>query len=151
MQGGSLIIKNSRLYDVLKWLALIGLPALGTLYFALAGIWGLPAAEQVVGTIVSVDTFLGVVLGISTSNYSSERIGDIEVGESPGGGKTFTLALDNDQSIEKIHDTDEVRFDVKKKPEGTTFSKGENGLSLVEALVVLLIAAVLVIIFFGIR
>jgi hypothetical protein len=46
------------------------LPAAGTLYFALAGIWGLPYGEQVVGTITAIDTFLGVILGISTSQYN---------------------------------------------------------------------------------
>jgi hypothetical protein len=46
------------------------LPAAGTLYFALAGIWGLPYGEQVVGTITAIDTFLGVILGISTSRYN---------------------------------------------------------------------------------
>ena len=46
------------------------LPSAGTLYFALAGIWGLPYGEQVVGTITAVDTFLGVILGISTSQYN---------------------------------------------------------------------------------
>ena len=48
------------------------LPAAGTLYFTLAGIWGLPCAEQIVGTIVAVDTFLGVILGYSTKNYKDE-------------------------------------------------------------------------------
>lgn len=61
---------SDKAYDALKFLALVLLPALGTLYFALAAIWGLPAAEQVVGTIVAVDTFLGVFLGISTSSYN---------------------------------------------------------------------------------
>lgn len=60
---------NNKVYDILKWIALILLPALGTLYFALAGIWGFPYAEQVVGTITAIDTFLGVLLGISTSSY----------------------------------------------------------------------------------
>lgn len=60
---------NSKVYDILKWIALILLPALGTLYFALAGIWGFPYAEQIVGTITAIDTFLGVLLGISTSSY----------------------------------------------------------------------------------
>lgn len=46
------------------------LPALGTLYFALAGIWGLPYGEQLVGTITAIDTFLGVILGISKSKYN---------------------------------------------------------------------------------
>ena len=56
-------------YDKLKWVAMYLLPALGTLYFALAGIWGLPYGEQVVGTITALDTFLGVILGISSANY----------------------------------------------------------------------------------
>lgn len=63
---------NNKIYDVLKWIAQVGLPALGTLYFALASVWGLPYAEQIVGTITAVDTFLGVVLGISTANYKKQ-------------------------------------------------------------------------------
>lgn len=60
---------SNKTYDVLKAIALTWLPALGTLYFTIAGIWGLPYAEQIVGTIVAIDTFLGVILGISTSSY----------------------------------------------------------------------------------
>lgn len=59
-------------YDKYKWIAMILLPAIGTLYFALAQIWGLPYAEQIVGTITAIDTFLGVILGISTKNYYDE-------------------------------------------------------------------------------
>ena len=58
---------SNKTYDILKWIAMYLLPAAGTLYFALAGIWSLPYGEQVVGTITAVDTFLGVILGISTS------------------------------------------------------------------------------------
>lgn len=65
-----MILKN-KVYDVVKSAAQIYLPALGTLYFALAGIWHLPSADEVVGTIVAVDTFLGVALGISTKQYNS--------------------------------------------------------------------------------
>ena len=61
---------NDKVYDVLKWIAMYLLPALGTLYFALAGIWGLPYGEQIVGTITAIDTFLGVILGISTVQYN---------------------------------------------------------------------------------
>ena len=57
-------------YDLLKWIAMYLLPAFGTLYFALAGIWGFPYGEQIVGTITAVDTFLGVILGISTNTYN---------------------------------------------------------------------------------
>ena len=61
---------NNKVYDVLKWIAMYLLPALGTLYFALASIWGLPYGEQIVGTITAIDTFLGVILGISTAQYN---------------------------------------------------------------------------------
>lgn len=61
---------SNKLYDVLKYIAQIVLPAIGTLYFALAGIWGFPYGEQIVGTITALDTFLGVILGISSSNYN---------------------------------------------------------------------------------
>lgn len=61
---------SNKTYDVLKWIAQYLLPAAGTLYFALASIWSLPYGEQVVGTITAVDTFLGVLLGISTANYN---------------------------------------------------------------------------------
>ena len=66
------MVLNNRVDDVLKWIALYLLPALGTLYFALAGIWNFPYGEEVVGTITAVDTFLGVLLGISSANYNKQ-------------------------------------------------------------------------------
>lgn len=63
---------NDKVYDILKYVAQIALPAAGTLYFALAGIWGFPYGEEVVGTITAVDTFLGVLLGISSANYNKK-------------------------------------------------------------------------------
>ena len=63
------MIMSNKVYNILKWIAMVVLPALGTLYFALAGIWGFPSAEKVVGTISAVDTFLGVMLGISSAQY----------------------------------------------------------------------------------
>ncbi len=64
---------SDELYNVLKWIAQYLLPAAGTLYFALAGIWGMPYGEQVVGTITAVDTFLGVILGISSATYKKNE------------------------------------------------------------------------------
>lgn len=61
---------SNRTYDILKFVAQILLPALGTLYFALANIWGLPYGEQIVGTITAIDAFLGALLGISTAKYN---------------------------------------------------------------------------------
>ena len=60
---------SNKVYDVLKWIAQILLPALGALYFALANIWSLPYAEEIVGTITAIDAFLGVILGISSKQY----------------------------------------------------------------------------------
>lgn len=60
---------SNKAYDILKWIAQLLLPAVATLYFALAGIWGFPYGEQIVGTITAIDTFLGVILGISTAQY----------------------------------------------------------------------------------
>lgn len=64
---------SNKAYDILKWIAQILLPALGTLYFALAGIWNFPFAEEIVGTITAVDTFLGVLLGIASANYNKNK------------------------------------------------------------------------------
>lgn len=60
---------SNTVYDILKFIAQIILPALATLYFALSGIWGFPYGEQIVGTIAAIDAFLGAILGISTKKY----------------------------------------------------------------------------------
>lgn len=64
-------VMNGRVYDLLKKLAQIWLPALGTLYFALSAVWGLPGADKVTGTVIAVDTFLGVMLNISKNQYEA--------------------------------------------------------------------------------
>lgn len=111
-----MLIKNSRVYDQLKFLAQIVLPAIGTLYFTLAGIWGLPAAEEVVGTIVAVDTFLGVILQLSANSYAKSDAkfdGSIDVSETEG--KTvYTLNLDTNP--EALKDMSSVNFKVKSAP-----------------------------------
>ena len=63
------MVLNDKVYTVLKYLCQVGLPALGTLYFALAQIWGLPYSEQVVGTIAAITTFIGVLIGVSSFYY----------------------------------------------------------------------------------
>lgn len=87
---------TNKQYDTAKWLTTIVLPAVGTLYFAIAQIWGLPAGEQVLGTIIAVQAFLGVLLGISTQQYrnSDARFsGDINITEHPDGEKTASVAF----------------------------------------------------------
>ena len=66
-------IFSSKVYDKLKWVALILLPALGSAYFGLSKIWGLPYGTEVVGTIEVIDVFLGALLGISTIQYNKTQ------------------------------------------------------------------------------
>ena len=60
-------------YNVLKWICLVFLPAISTLYFALANIWGFPYVTEIVGTIAAVETFLGALIGISTISYNLQN------------------------------------------------------------------------------
>lgn len=60
---------SNKIYDILKFIAQIVLPALATFYVTIANIWNLPFGEQISGTIMAVDTLLGAVLMISSSNY----------------------------------------------------------------------------------
>ena len=63
---------SNRLYDILKWLVIIVLPAVATLYAGLSAVWAWPYADEVVTTITAVDTFLGAVLCISSATYNKE-------------------------------------------------------------------------------
>ena len=65
---------SNKMYDVLKWIAMVVLPAVATLYFALAGIWGFPYGEEIVGTITAIDAFLGALLGISSAQYNKKKV-----------------------------------------------------------------------------
>lgn len=60
---------TNKVYDTMKWIAQYLLPGLGALYFALSQIWMFPYGEEIVGTVAAIDTFLGVVLGISSAEY----------------------------------------------------------------------------------
>ena len=106
---------SSGLYDSLKFLAQIVLPALGTLYFALAGIWGLPSATQVIGSITAVDAFLGVVLGISSSSYEKSGAkydGSMVVKNDPDEGKQVVSFVTNTEDPRDILGKKEVTFKV---------------------------------------
>lgn len=64
---------SNKVYDVLKWIAQLVLPAIATFYLSIAGIWGLPFGEQISGTIMAIDTLLGVILGISSIQYNKNN------------------------------------------------------------------------------
>ena len=63
---------SNKAYDTLKWIAQYFLPAVGSLYLGLSKIWGFPNGEEVMGTIAVLDTFLGIMLGISSANYNKQ-------------------------------------------------------------------------------
>lgn len=67
---------NNKVYDVLKWIALVGLPALTALWLTLANIWGFPYAEAIGATMAAVTTFLGAILGISSIQYQKKIGGE---------------------------------------------------------------------------
>lgn len=73
---------SNKVYNILKYIAQIALPALGTLYFVLAGIWNFPYGEEIVGTITAIDTCLGSLLLISTAKYNAKVGADDENAES---------------------------------------------------------------------
>ena len=60
---------SNKVYDVLKWIDIVVLPALGTAYAGLAQIWGFPYPEEITGTIMVLCTLLGALLGISSATY----------------------------------------------------------------------------------
>lgn len=86
---------SNKVYDFCKYLVEIVLPGLGTLYFSLAQIWGLPFGEEVVGTLVALALFIGVLIGISKSSYNkvSERDGTIEIDASDPNRDVYSINL----------------------------------------------------------
>lgn len=83
-------------YDKLKFLALVIMPALATLYFTLGKLWGFPKIEEVMGSITALDTFLGVILGISTNSYNKSEAkydGKIVITQPDNAPKNFMLEV----------------------------------------------------------
>lgn len=89
---------SERVYNALRFTALIMLPALGAAYFTLAEIWGLPKAQEVVGTIVVIDTFAGVLLRAARRSYEGSEArfdGTLVVERHPEGEAITNVALDS--------------------------------------------------------
>lgn len=68
-----MIIKNSKLYDILKYISLIFLDACGVLYKGLAEVWNLPYGNEVMTTCTLLSIFIGTLIGISSYNYNKEN------------------------------------------------------------------------------
>ena len=64
---------SNKTYDILKWIALVVLPAVATLYGVLSKIWGLPYGSEIVATITAIDVFMGTILGVSSIRYAKKE------------------------------------------------------------------------------
>lgn len=104
-----------KIYDFLKLLAMIIMPAVATAYFALAGIWGLPDAEKVIGTVTTIDTFLGILLSVSKAQYLSTNYaydGQVVKTQDPNTGKiNYSLEIHGDPE-EVIDNKDAISLKV---------------------------------------
>ena len=101
---------NDKMYNTLKWIAQLVLPAAGALYFALSTIWGLPYGEQVVGTITAVDAFLGAILGISTVSYNKNgKDGTLDIDTSDPNKDTYML---NINSLDELKNKSSITLNV---------------------------------------
>lgn len=69
------MVFSNKVYDILKWVDMILLPGLGTLYVALAAIWHFPYSTEISGTITALVLFLGLLLGLSNVNYRVYQAG----------------------------------------------------------------------------
>ena len=74
----NLIMMTNKTYDILKWIALVVLPAAATFYTALAPIWGLPYESEIPMTITAVDALLGALLGVSSQKYKAQSDGTVD-------------------------------------------------------------------------
>ena len=64
---------NDKVYDILKWVAMLFLPALATLVSVIFAVWNIPYGDQISKTIMALDAFLGAILGISSIQYKKDN------------------------------------------------------------------------------
>lgn len=105
-------ILSNAAYNKAKWLVVIVMPAVGSLYFALSQLWGFPAPDKVMGTIVCIQAFLGVLLGISSTQYKNSGVryaGSINI-DHQDDKKVFSLELNHQP--EHLEKKDEAIFKV---------------------------------------
>src|SRR5690606_8555681 len=97
--GEELTVLKPHVYDVLKKLVQVWLPAFSALYLGIAQQWGIPQPEKVVGTVALVTTFFGIILGVSSNRYNSSdagTVGEFVVAEDEGGAAGYRLVLNAD-------------------------------------------------------
>lgn len=108
---------SNKVYDVLKFIAQIALPAAGTAYLGLAAYWNLPNPDEVVGSVVVIDTLLGTLLGLSNKQYMDNDgnfAGDLHVVNTEDEGLQTMLAFNPESSPESLADQKTVTMKVVK-------------------------------------
>lgn len=113
-----MLMLTGKVYDRAKQMVQVWIPAFSTLYFTLGSIWGLPAVEQVIGTLAALATFLGVILGVSSKSYYGKNdpyAGDLIYAQDDEGA-TLRFAWNDDQALDTVGEKDTITFKVVKRP-----------------------------------
>lgn len=112
------MIFKDKVYNNLKWIALILLPAFGSLYFGLAEIWSLPYGAEVVGTTSLITVFIGALIGISTKNYNAQEKqydGQMVVDTSDPNTDLYSIELHDD--LDKLTSKTQLMLKVNSNPQ----------------------------------
>lgn len=64
---------SNKVYDILKWIALVALDALGVFYNTIAAIWALPLGDEVLATCAALSLLVGTLIGISSASYNKQN------------------------------------------------------------------------------
>jgi len=113
--GAETVVLTPQVYNFIKKLVQIVLPAFSVLYLGLSELWGFPAAEKVVGSVALLTTFLGVLIGITGARYASSDAGtsgEFVVTEDGGGASGYRLVLNADP--EQLANQEKITFKVHK-------------------------------------
>lgn len=103
---------SKEMYEILKRIAMVWLPAAATLYGTVSAVWGLPAASAVIGTIVAVDTFLGILLGVSTSLYNAGATSSGVITVNHANPEMGRLSFNITQDLDELEQLGTVVFKV---------------------------------------
>lgn len=101
---------NDKTYDILKWVAMVALPALATFVIAICGLWDLPNSEPISGTITAVAAFLGALLQIQSKTYKGD--GTLNIDTSDPEKDVYSLDVTTDLS--DLPNKKTVTFTVNK-------------------------------------
>ena len=101
---------SNEVYNKLKWIAQYLLPGLGTLWFTISSIWGLPYGEQIIGTITAIDLFIGGLLGISSRSYNGDGVMIVDTSNP----EKDIYRMELSDPVEDLAGKDSVTFKVIK-------------------------------------